>query len=136
MPHVKHTATVVKPVRNYQRELEKLAAPGKNSPPACNIELELATRNPVSALPFNEFVSLLRLAIESHDFGNGCANTKTTIEMRLGLSMLVGGKFDRAMPQPFDWSASIQLLGPFLAFIYQRMHAEVRMLDTVELPEM
>ena len=125
-----------KPTRNYQRELEKLAKTAKSSPAISDIEMALATSNPVAALPFDEFVSLLRLAIQSHEFSTGSTSTRTSIEMRLGLSMLTSGKFDRPMYEPFNWAASIELLGPFLAFIYQRMHAEVRMLNTVDLPQM
>lgn len=125
-----------KPSRHYQRELKTLVEKDKSHPGILDIELILATENPVVNLSLDEFITVLRMAIQSHDFGTGSANTKTVIEMRWGLDSLMGKPMTPRFFEPFDWEASLNLLGPFVAFIYQRMHAEIRMLDPVPLPEM
>lgn len=123
------------PARNYQRELNGFEENGQTNSVSTDAELMVAINNPVANLPFDTFVHLLSLAIQSHDFGTGSAKTRTNIEMRFGLRMLTGEKVSYTMPEPFNWASSFQLLGPFVAFIYQRMHTEVRMLETVALPE-
>lgn len=125
---------MIKPTRHLQRELENLVKTKKCDSAIGDVELLLASGNPVSGLGLKDFISLLRLAIESHDFATGRANTKTVIEMRMGLRILMGAKVLHPVFAPFDWDASIKLLGPFLAFVYQRMHAEIKMLESLELP--
>ena len=122
------------PQRNYKNELELLAKKDKAHPGIAEIELALATGNPVGAMPLDAFIDLLALVVHSTDFCVGRAKTKTAFEMRLGLCMLMGEKTDRALGEPFDWASSIEFLGPFVAFIYQRMHAEVRQRDVLHLP--
>ena len=50
------------------------------------------------------------------------------------MEILMGDAVDHPVFTPFNWDASFKLLGPFLACIYQRLHAEVRMLGALELP--
>lgn len=123
-----------KPTRHFSRELEKLAEKEDPAHTISDIELALATSNPVVRLSLPDFIMLLRVAVESHDFATGNSRTKTILEMRLGLRMLQGETIYQAMPDAFNWNASFKVLGPFLAFIYQRMHAEVQMMSNVELP--
>ena len=123
-----------KPTRHLSHELEKLAKNEKNSHTINDIELTLATKNPLACLRLPDFITLLRVAIESHDLATGSSRTKTMLEMRLGLRMLQGETIYQVMPDAFNWDASFKVLGPFLAFIYQRMHPEVQMMSSVELP--
>lgn len=137
MVNVENSAstTVIKPTRNYKREVEKQTSLQKDDPAMGFIQMELCTNNPVAFVPLPEFITLLRLAIQSQDFCTGSTNTKTTIEMRLGLRMLMGEDVGRDMWEPFPWHFTLEHLGPFVACIYHRMHAEVRMLNTTGLPD-
>ena len=125
---------MTKPARHLQRELQNLVKTNKCDPAIGNMELLLATGNPVSGLSLKDFITVLRVAIDSHDFATGSTTTKTAIEMRLGLRILMGEQVAHPVFAPFNWDASFKLLGPFPAFVYQRMHAEIKMRGSLELP--
>jgi hypothetical protein len=100
---------MTKPTRHLQRELESFVKKNKGDPAIGDIELSLATGNPVSCLGLEDFITLLRVAIENHDFATGSSNTKTVIEMRMGLRILMGEQVSHPVFSPFDWDASFKL---------------------------
>ena len=126
---------LTKPTRSFVIELETIT---KNKGPVSamnELEMALAASNPITTLNLTDFLTVLQLAVQTQDFTTGSANTKTVIEMRRGLRILMGEKVSGPVSSPFSWAASVKLLGPFLACIYQRMHAELQLVDALELPQ-
>lgn len=119
---------------DFENELKKLR---KGDPRRLDIAMLLTSRHPVMALPFDAFVASLRLAVESNLVVFGRHKTKTFIEMSRGLARLDGSDktpFPESMP--FDWEPSIELLGPMVAGLYIRMHAELQLLRPLPLPNL
>ena len=103
------------------------------------LHMELAVMSPITALSRDVFLQLLRAKVESHWLATGNQPAKTFMEMKAGLDMLVNGAPPARIltdSEPFDWEGSLSLLGPLTAFIYQRMHAEVRLVNRLGLPEL
>lgn len=125
---------------HYERALRNL----KKKTPTDTVQMqelhmELALMNPIGSLPRDVFLQLLRATVESHCLATGNQPTKTFMEMKAGLDVLVNGGHPARIltdSEPFDWEGSLHLLGPLTAFIYQRMHAEVRLVNRLALPEL
>lgn len=123
---------------HYERALKKLKEK-KDVQEVLNLELELACQNPVGAMPKEAFLMLLRAVVQSHCLATGDQPTKTFMEMKAGLDVLAHGKPPARIltnSTPFDWEYSLGLLGPLTAFVYQRMHAELKLARAVELPDL
>lgn len=125
---------------HYERALKAL----KKKTPVDTVKIEelhmeLALMSPIGSLPRDVFLQLLRATVESHWLATGNQPAKTFMEMKAGLDMLVNGAPPARIltdSEPFDWEGSLSLLGPLTAFIYQRMHAEVRLVNRLGLPEL
>lgn len=103
------------------------------------LHMELAVMSPITALSRDVFLQLLRATVESHWLATGNQPTKTFIEMKAALDVLENGAPPARIltdTEPFDWEGSLNLLGPLTAFIYQRMHAEVRLAYNLGLPDL
>lgn len=125
---------------HYERALRNL----KKKTPLDTVQMEelhmeLLLRSPIGALPRDAFLQLLRATVEAHWLATGDQPTKTYLEMKAGLEVLVTGAAPTRIltdTEPFDWEGSLNLLGPLTAFIYQRMHAEVRLATSASLPDL
>ena len=125
---------------HYERALKRL----KDKTPLDTVQMdelhmELAMKSPIGSLPRDVFLQILRATVESHRLATGNQPTKTFIEMKAGLDVLVNGAPPASILKntgPFDWEGSLSLLGPLTAFIYQRMHAEVRLINSASLPDL
>lgn len=91
--------------------------------------LDMSVSNPVAAMPLDVFITYLASCLDCSVQFYGKGNTSTIIHMSRGLAFLRGDCSDPCLPAPFDWLASIKLMGPMAACIYQRMYSEVAMLQ-------
>ena len=107
----------------------------KTDPRRMDLFMQLSTQHPVIGMPFDDFLMCLRMAVQSNLMVSGRHKTKTYIEMSRGLEHL-DGTSTKPMPDstPFDWEASIELLGPFVGALYVRMHAELQLRNKAPLP--
>ena len=107
----------------------------KTDPRRMGLFMQLSTQHPVIGMPFDDFLMCLRMAVQSNLMVSGRHKTKTYIEMSRGLEHL-NGTSTTPMPNatPFDWEASIELLGPFVGALYVRMHAELQLRNKAPSP--
>ena len=119
-------------MRNYARELATLAKKEDCSAEIQELETALALNNPIAKLSFDEFLTMLKLVVQTDDFVTGSTNTKTSMDMRLGLRLFAGENIPDHRLDPFSWNDVLNLKDPFFACVYQRMIAEVRLLDTFD----